>query len=105
LELSLTNSTGGDVTIDAMHIVWNVGTATRILDQTLDVNQIGNANELTSPSDFPSPNPFAGPASRRVIENDGTPTETLAINFQASPTGGGYSVQLHFDIGCQIQVP
>jgi hypothetical protein len=105
LELSLTNSTGGDVTIDAMHIIWNVGTATRILDQTLDGNQIGNANDITSPSDFPFPNPFNGTSGNRAIENDGTPTETLAINFQASPTGGGYSVQLHFDIGCQIQVP
>lgn len=105
LELSLTNSTGGDVAIDAMHIVWNEGAATMILDQTLDGNQVGNANDMTSPSDFPSPNPFVGTASLRVIENDGTPTEILAINFQASPTGGGYSVQLHFDIGCQIQVP
>ncbi|MBI5953097.1 MAG: hypothetical protein HY865_15680 [Chloroflexi bacterium] len=105
LELTLTNNSGMDVAIDAMHIVWNVGTATRILDISLDGNQIGNANDTISPSDYPSPNVFTGPASRRVIENDGTPTETLTVNFQNSPTGGGYSIQLHFDVGCQIQVP
>jgi len=87
-----------------MHIVWNEGNATRILDQVLDGGQIGNANELTSPSYFPLPNPFNGNASRRDIESDGTPTETLAINFQDPPTGGGYTVQLHFDIGCKITV-
>jgi len=85
-----------------MHIVWNVGNATRILDQALDGSQIGSANELTSPSDFPSPNPFNGIVSRRDIESDGTPTETLTINFQDPPTSGGYTVQLHFDIGCQV---
>ncbi|MCU0289986.1 MAG: hypothetical protein MUF15_26800 [Acidobacteria bacterium] len=101
----MTNNTGGDVAIDAMHIVWNVGTATKIMDILLDGNQIGNANDSVSPSDYPSPNVFTGPASRRVIENDGTPAETFTMNFQDPPTGGGYSVQLHFDIGCQIQVP
>jgi hypothetical protein len=88
-----------------MHIIWNVGAATRILDQTLDGNQIGNANQTTSPIDFPSPNPFNGASSLRAIENDGTPTEILAINFLTPPTGGGYLVQLHFNTGCQIKVP
>jgi hypothetical protein len=100
LTLDLTNNSGGTVMIDAMHIVWNTGTASNILDQVLDGNQIGNANETSSPSDFPSPNPFSGPANRREIANGAT--EQLVINFGDNPTGGGYTVQLHFDIGCQI---
>ena len=87
-----------------MHIVWNVGVAAKILDEFLDGNQIGNANELTSPSDFPAPNPFTGQAALRDIEIVNDNTETLTINFQSPPTGGGYTVQLHFDIGCQIEV-
>lgn len=103
LTMDLTNNTGAPVTIDALHIVWDTGVAAKILDQFLSVEQIGNANSLISPSDFPSPNPFTGPISRRQIEVVGTTTETLVINFQSPPTGGGYIVQIHFDIGCQIQ--
>lgn len=103
LVLNLTNNSGGVVTIDAMRIVWNVGVATKILDQFLDGKQIGNANEQTSPSNFPDPNPFTGNDSLRDIEIVGTNTEILVINFQAPPTGGGYLVQLHFNIGCQIE--
>lgn len=104
LVFDLTNSTGGDVTIDAMHIVWLEGTATRLNDFDFDGNQIVSANETTSPSDYPSPNPFAGPVARRTIENDGSPTETFTINFLTAPTGSGYIVQLHFDISCQLSV-
>jgi hypothetical protein len=104
LVVDLTNNSVETVTIDAMHIVWNTGVAVKILDQLLSVDQIGNANQLTSPSDFPSPKPFTGPISGRQIEIVGTNTETLTINFQSPPTGGGYTVQLHFDIGCQIEV-
>jgi hypothetical protein len=103
LVLDLTNNSGGTVTIDAMHIVWVESTASFIMDQILDGNEFGNANEMNSPSDFPSPNPFTGLVSSRQIEVDGDETETLVINFQDPPTGVGYTVQLHFDIGCQIQ--
>jgi hypothetical protein len=102
LLLDLTNNSGGTVTLDAMHIVWNTGTAIRILDQFLDINQIGNANELSSPSDFPSPNPFIGTIDRREISD--TVTAQLVLNFQNPPIGSGYTVQLHFDIGCHILV-
>lgn len=102
LSIDLTNNTVETVTLDAMQITWNTDAAVRILDQLLDGSQIGNPNELTSPSDFPSPNPFTGPLSRRQIEIVGDNTETLSINFQNSPAGSGYTVQLHFDNGCKI---
>ena len=85
-----------------MHIEWLPGTATRILDQLLDVNQIGNANEITSPSDFPFPNPLAGTIGWRTIA--ASSAKTLTINFQTAPGGSPYVVIVHFDIGCQVSV-
>jgi hypothetical protein len=104
LSFDLTNNSGGDVSIDAMQIVWNVGNATKILDVNLDGLQIGSPNDSNSPTDFPSPNPFTGIASRRIIENDGSLTEVFEVVFENNPTGGGYSIQLHFDSNCQITV-
>jgi hypothetical protein len=97
----LTNLTLGDVTIDAMHIDWQVGVATKLREAFLDGNKILQPNAIASPSDFPSPYPFLG-VINRVIENDGSPIETLEIRFQNPPTGSGYTFQLHFDIGCQV---
>jgi hypothetical protein len=48
------------------------------------------------------PIPFTGLAGNRIIENDGSTIETLEVVFQDTPNGGGYSIQLHFDIGCQL---
>jgi hypothetical protein len=90
------------VSIDSMQITWNVGTASRLEDIELDGSQIGSPNDQFSTTDLPSPNPFTGNASLRIIENDGSLTETLVVIFEDPPTGGGYSVQVHFDINCQI---
>ncbi|HET7145158.1 MAG TPA: hypothetical protein VFI68_14155, partial [Anaerolineales bacterium] len=103
LQLNLTNNSGGLVTIDAMHIVWNVGDTTSLLNLTLDGLLIGNPSTTTSPSDFPSPISFSGPANGPDIESDGTNTEMFVINFQDDIEAGGYTVQLHFNnIVCQI---
>jgi len=95
----MTNQTGGTITIDALRIDWD-SSATRILDEILDVNQIGNANETSSPSIFPVPNAFLGPVNWREI-NGGT-METLTVNFLDPPTGGSYTIEVHFDIGCRV---
>jgi hypothetical protein len=104
LTLDITNNNPGTITIDAMNIDWNVGTAVKIIDQflggTTPANQIGSVNKTSSPSKFPAPNPFTGPTAKRQIGNGDT--KTLWINFQAAPTGSGYTVRVHFDIGCQI---
>jgi hypothetical protein len=102
LTVDLTNNTGADVAIDSMQITWNVGTATRLLDIDLGGSQIGSPNDQFSTTDLPSPNPFTGNASLRIIENDGSPTETLVVTFEDPPNGGGYSIQVHFDINCQV---
>ncbi len=102
LTVDLTNNTGADVSIDSMQITWNVGTASRLEDIELDGNQIGSPNDQFSTTDLPAPNPFTGVASLRVIENDGSLTETLVVTFDDPPNGGGYSVQVHFNIGCQV---
>jgi hypothetical protein len=81
-----------------------VGTATKIKDISLDGDKFGNPNDSISPSDLPSPNNFIGNLARRTIENDGMPTETIDVGFEDDPTGSGYSIQLHFDVGCQIVV-
>lgn len=104
LLLDLTNNTGGDVVIDAMHIAWPVGNAVKIIEVKLDGSQIGNPNDTVSPSDFPMPNPFTGTGGSRTVESDGSPTETFEIVFQSNPDAGGYLVQLHFNIGCQTLV-
>jgi len=87
-----------------MTVDWNVGTAVRILDEHLGgltANElIGNANDPSSPTNFPDPNNFTGIESRRQIANG--VTKTLYITFQVAPTGSGYTVQVHFDIGCRV---
>jgi hypothetical protein len=103
LTVDLTNVSPETLTVDGLHIVWNPSAAVKILDQILDIDQIGNANELNSPSDFPNPNPFTGPIARRQIELAGDNMETLTINFQ-SPPGSGNTVKIHFTIGCTIEV-
>jgi hypothetical protein len=100
LTVDLTNNTGADVTIDSMQITWNVGAATRLLDIDLNGFQIGSPNDQFSTTDLPSPNPFTGNASLRVISD--SLTETLVVTFQNPPNGGGYSIQVHFDINCQV---
>jgi hypothetical protein len=100
LDLPITNNSGGTITVDGLIITWNVGTATRILDESLDGNQIGNANETSSPSEFPNSNPFVGGVANRQI-GDGA-TESFTANFQTAPTGSGYTIEVHFDIGCRI---
>jgi hypothetical protein len=100
LTVDVTNNTGGDVTIDSMQITWNVATATRLEDIQLGVSQIGSPNDQFSTTDLPSPNPFTGTASLRVISD--SLTKTLVVTFEDPPTGGGYSIQMHFDINCQI---
>jgi hypothetical protein len=104
LMVDLTNFTGATVTIDAVQVVWNVADATTLSLVFLDGEQIGNPNQSASPSDFPSPNPFTGPVSRRQIENSGDNMEPFQIDFADPPNGSGYTVQILFDIGCQVQV-
>jgi len=103
LTLDITNN---DVTssLDALAIDWNVGVAIRILDQHLGgltpSELIGNANETSSPSIFPVPNPFTGlPAAREIASGV---TKTLYTDFQVAPTGSGYTIDVHFDIGCKV---
>lgn len=104
LTLDMTNNDPGTISIDALSIDWNVDTSIKITDVflggTSPSNQIGNANETTSPVYFPAPNPFSGVAAVRDI--DPGITETLYINFQVAPTGSVYTVRVHFNIGCQI---
>jgi hypothetical protein len=106
LAVDITNSSGSTVSINSMHIVWEVGAAKKLLNVYLGpvepLSQIGAANDISSPSDFPFPNPFIGvPATRQIADAH---TSTLTVTFQNKLRSGTYSIQLVFDTGCQIQV-
>jgi hypothetical protein len=104
LVLNLTNNSGVLVTIDAMHIVWNVTDATKLLSIKLGGTLIGNPSTTTSPSIFPAPLPFGGPAGGQEIAI--ATAEDLVISFSVPTipvTSVGYTVQVHFfEIGCQV---
>jgi hypothetical protein len=107
LTVDITNNSGGTVAINTMQIIWDVGTAVKLLSVYLGPvgpsTQIAAPNDTSSPSNFPSPNPFVGLPARRQIAD--TNTSTLSVEFENNLSSGtGYSIQLVFDTGCQVQV-
>jgi hypothetical protein len=102
LTLNITNNYSGTVTITSLDIVWNVATAVRLNTIDLAGHQISNPNVTTSPVNIPTDKPFTGVVGNRQITNGNT--SNLVVNFSNNlASGSGYSIQIGFNIGCQIQ--
>jgi hypothetical protein len=98
--MDITNSTGGDITITRLYVIWPDIPFTQSLDSvSLLGNLIWNQNDNDSPSDFPNEGNWINGSNRTM---SATPTQLFVLKFREPLQPTGYEVHIVFDIACQI---
>jgi hypothetical protein len=99
--MDITNSSGGSITLDDLHVEWVSGGSQKINEVLLGGNSLYSGNENNSPSDFPSEQSWNDYPNEHQIGDGGT--KTLLIQFADALGAGTYSLRATFSIGCYVE--
>jgi hypothetical protein len=98
--MDITNSSGGQITINRFFAYWVKTPTSQKLDKLfLDGIQVWNISDPNPPSDIPTESDWSGGVS--PVIPDAT-TQTFIVRFQNDLQPAGYEIHLIFDIGCQV---
>jgi hypothetical protein len=97
--MSITNSSGGPITINRFFAYWAETPSQRISQLLLDGALVWNPSDPDSPTDIPLEGDWANGANL-TIPNGATSTLVVLFAQDLEPTG--YELHVVFDIGCQV---
>lgn len=101
LGTTITNNSGGPITIERFFAYWVKSPTSQKLDRlTLNGTEIWDISDTTTPSDIPTEGNWKGSVDNRKIL-DSTPLSFVA-GFQDDLQPTGYEIHIFFDIGCQV---
>jgi hypothetical protein len=101
LHMSITNTTGGVITINSIYLIWNKDAPSqKVRKFILNGNDIFSGADPDSPSMLTSELPWSGTLTDRQIAD--STTAPLLVDFQNDLASTGFEIHIVFDIGCQV---